>query len=161
MTLFSASFSEGQHVVLRRDLDGWLGPLGFPAVKRGARGIVRSQPAGLFSGRYEVELVHGGRVRVSGRHLRPAMYGHGEEAWRRYKANRAGVRFGILLLTLPAIVAVVRYYLHGGSTAGLLAALPGAVGSTLLAVFGRLAGLLGTPLLVLVIVGLWLWRRHR
>src|ERR1035438_8325758 len=100
MSVFTSSFSEGQHVVLRRDLDGWLGPLGYPAVRRGARGIVRSQPAGFFSDRYEVEFLHGGRVHVSGRHLRPAMYGHGEEAWRRHKANRARVRLGMFLQTL-------------------------------------------------------------
>jgi hypothetical protein len=161
MSVFTSSFSEGQHVVLRRDLDGGLWPLGYPAVKRGARGIVRSQPAGFFSDRYEIEFLHGGRVRVSGRHLRPAMYGRGEDAWRRYKANRAGVRLGMLLLALPAIIAVARYYLHGGTTAGLIAATPEAVGGTLLGASGKVIGLIGLPLFLLLVGILWLRARRR
>jgi hypothetical protein len=155
-----SSFAEGQHVVAKRDLDGWLGPLGYPAVKRGTRGIVRALPAGLFSDRYEVEFLYGGRVRVSGRHLRPALYGRGEEAWRRYKAHRVGVRLGMLVLTLPAIVAIISYYLHGGSTAGLIAAAPAAVGDVLLRLVAGIVGLIGLPMLAVATGVMWLWRRR-
>lgn len=148
-------FSEGDHVVLREDLYGCLGALGYPIARRGTRAIVRRPPT-WFSGRYEVEIASGRRLLVSGRKLRPAPYGHGDEAWRRWKANRQGVRLGMfIVLGLPAAVAVVRYYAEGGTTSGLVTALPGAV----LAVVMDLIGVISLP--VAALVGVLLWALHR
>ncbi len=62
--MLGSSFAVGDHVVASRDLDGWMGSLGFPAVKKGTRGIVRERPSGWFSDRYRVEFHRGGTVGV-------------------------------------------------------------------------------------------------
>jgi hypothetical protein len=150
-------FSEGQHVVLRRDLRDWLGAR---RLRRGTRGIVRSRPAGLFGDRYEVEFPSGEVRQVPGRQLRPALYGHGEEAWRRYRAHRAGFKLGLLILALPAIAALARYYLHGGSTSGLVAALPAAALAGGARLLEGLVGLIGLPVVLLLAVA-WMWMGRR
>lgn len=151
------SFSEGQHVVAGRDIHGALGPLGYPAVKKGTRGIIRALP-GWLSSRYTVEFASGGTRTVPGRDLRPALYGHGDEAWRRYKANRVGVRIGLFVMFgLPATIALLRYYMGGGTTAELVAALPQA----LLAELMSLVAAVGLPMFLLVVCAVWLWRRAR
>jgi hypothetical protein len=125
-------------------------------VRKGTRGIVRTRPSGWLSDRYEIEFSPGGRVWVSSRYLRPALYGHGDQAFRRYQANRVGIRLGLFLIFgLPAAVAIIRYYLGGGDTAGLIAALPGA----LLDQLGQLLGLIALPTACLCLVAIWLWRR--
>lgn len=149
------SFSEGQHVVTRRDIEGAFGPLGYPAVKKGTRGIIRSVP-GWFSGRYTVEFATGGTRSVPGRDLRPALYGHGDEAWRRYKANRAGIKLGLFIVFgLPAAVALLRFYASGGTTAELVAALPQAVLEELLG----LMAWIGLPVALAFAGAVWVWRK--
>ena len=160
--MFGQSLSVGQHVVLGRDVDAWLGPLGYPAAKRGTRAIVRERPSGFFSDRYVVELTTGRRLSISGRQLKPAVFGgHGDEAWWRYKANRAGVRIGMALSALPAVFQIVRFYLAGGTTAELVASLPGAVLGLLgdaIAVADRFDLM---PLLALGLVAVLVMRRLR
>jgi hypothetical protein len=159
--MFVRSFSLGAHVVAQRDVQGWLGSLGYPVIKKGTRGIVRSLPRGWFNDRYLVEFSSGRRVPVAGRYLRPALVGHGDDAWRRYKANRTGMRLGLFLLSLPTLLGVAKYYLEGGSTAGLVAAMPEAILMALGAVVGRTFELVGVPLGVAVLLAVWLWRKPR
>jgi hypothetical protein len=153
--LLLSGFEVGQHVIARRDLASTFGPFGDPAVRKGTRGIVR-EPPGWFSDRYEVEFASGVTRPVSARDLCPALYGHGEDAWRRYRANRAGVRLGLFLLFgLPGAIAVLRYYLAGGTTQELVAALP-------MAILEEIVGLgsaLGAPVVLALLAGIWLWRK--
>jgi hypothetical protein len=118
------SYDEGDHVVAREHIYGMLGTLGSPIVKKGTRGIIRRRPAGIFSDRCTVEFLRGGTVTVSGQKLRPALRGHGEEAFQRHKANRAGIQLGMAILALPGIIALIGYYLNGGTTAGIDRAAP-------------------------------------
>jgi hypothetical protein len=152
--------SEGQHVVVRRDINGWAGPLGYPDVKKGTRAIVRSGP-GWFGSSYTIEIASGRQLSVSGRDLRPAAFGQGEESWSRYKATRSGIRLGMFVLMIPALVALARYYMSGGSTAGLVAALPDAIFSTLADLFGGAISLVGLPIVLIGVALLWLRARGR
>ncbi len=138
--LFAPSFVDGEHVKVRRDVPGWLG---YPAVRKGARGVVVQVP-GWFSDHYLVS-VGGRRVSISGTHLRQVLVSStGNDI-------RAGVRLGmfVFLFAIPAI-GVIRYLIGGGSLSGLVAALPGAVIGTIVAVVGRGLHLLGLPLFALV-----------
>ena len=89
------------------------------------------------------------------------MFGHGEASWERHHDLRRGFHLGLLILAIPAIIGVIRYYLHGGSTAGLIAAAPGAVGDVLLRLVAGIVGLIGLPMLVVFTGLIWLWRRRR
>ena len=157
--MFGASYSVGDHVVATGDLDGWMGKLGYPAVKKGTRGIVREVPSGWFSDRYKVEFHRGGAVMVRGRDLRRAWSGaRGEQQWKRYKETKLGISLGMFaVFGLPALIGLVPYYLHGGTTAELVAALPGAV---LEGAF-ELVAAIGLPLTVLAVGFLWLRSRTR
>lgn len=156
--MLGPSYTEGAHVIARRDVPGVLGPLGYPRIHKGTRGIVRSRPASWFSDRYQVEFSPGGQTWISSRYLRPALYGHGDAAFRAYRANRTGVQLGLFVVVgLPALVAAARYYANGGSTSGLIAALPAAA----LGAFAQLLALVGLPVLLATIVGIAAWRRLR
>lgn len=148
----------GRHVVVRRDVAGWAGPFSTPLARRGAHGIVRSR-AGWFDGRYTVEFADGRRAQVRGRDLRPTAFGHGEDSWQRYRANRLGIQIGMAILSVPAVIGLIRYYLDGGSTAGLVAALPDAAITGLLQVCGTVVGAIGLPLTIVVAVAVWRWRK--
>jgi hypothetical protein len=154
--MFGSSFSPGDHVIARDDIPGLLGAT---RVKRGARGIVRGAP-GLFGSRYEVEFHRGGLVRVSAGRLRRAAVGQGERDWVRYRDLRGGITLGMLVLGLVPAVSIIRSLLAGQSPAGLIAALPGALVGTALAIGERAIGVIGLPLLVAAVVALWLVRRR-
>jgi hypothetical protein len=159
--MLGSSFSVGDHVVALRDLDGLMGKLGYPAVKRGTRGIVRERATGWFSDRYTVEFHRGGTLRVRGSDLRRPWSGaRGELQWKRYKETKLGISLGIFVIFgLPMIVGLVPYYLHGGSTAELIAALPTALLDSIAGVIAAV----GLPLAI--IAGMVFWararRRHR
>lgn len=154
---FGSSFSIGDHVLASCDLDGWMGALGYPIVTKGTRGIVRERPTGWFSDRYKVEFHRGGTVMVRGADLRRAWSGaHGDDQWKRYKDTKLGLSIGMcVVFGLPVLIGLVPYYLHGGSTAELVAALPGAL---LEGIVGLVAAI-GLPLTILG--GLLLWTRSR
>lgn len=157
--MLGSSFSVGDHVVATNDLDGWLGRLGCPAVKKGTRGIVREVPSGWFNGRYKVEFHRGGTVVVRGNELRRAWSGaHGEQQWKRYKDTKLGISLGLFVVfTLPVLIGLIPYYMHGGTTAELVAALPGAFLDGVV----ELVAAIGLPLTVLTVVVLWLRGRAR
>ena len=62
---------------------------------------------------------------VRGRDLRRAWSGaRGEQQWQRYKETKLGISLGMFaVFGLPALIGLVPYYLHGGTTAELVAAL--------------------------------------
>jgi hypothetical protein len=157
--MLSAHLGPGRHVVVRREVAGWAGPFSAPAARRGARAIVRSRRTGLLGDRCTVEFADGRRAEVRARDLRPTVFGHGEESWRRYRVNRLGIRIGMAILSIAAAIGVVRYYLDGGSTAGLLAALPEAAIGTLLQVGDAVVGAIGLPLAIVAAIVIWRWRR--
>lgn len=65
---------------------------------------------------------------VRGGDLRRAWSGaRGDEQWRRYKETKLGISVGMFVVALPALLGLLPYYLHGVSTAELVAALPGAL----------------------------------
>lgn len=155
MRIWATSFTEGQHVIARRRLDGWPGA---GVVRKGMRGVILKRPRGWFSDTYLVEFSNGRRIAMSGRHLKPALFGHGHGAWRRHQEVRQGIRLGFLLLFgVPSALALLEYYGGGGSTAGLIAALPQALLLGLL----QILQLAGFPGIVLVLLGAWLWRALR
>jgi hypothetical protein len=81
-----------------------------------------------------------------------------EDARRRRRANRAGVKLGLFLVFgLPGAIAVLRYYLAGGTTSELVAALPMAILEEIVG----LAGALGAPTLLALLAGIWVWRKVR
>lgn len=151
--MFGSSFAVGDHVVASCDLDGWMGKLGYPAVKKGTRGIVRERPTGFFSDRYKVEFHRGGMVMVRGGDLHRAWSGaRGEQQWKRYKETKLGISIGMFVVFgLPVIIGLVPYYLHGGSTAELIAAFPRAL-------VEGIAGLVAATGLPLAILGILLLR---
>jgi hypothetical protein len=155
--MFGSTLSDGDHVIAARHLGGLFGP----SVRRGSRGIVRGRSHGFFSTTYNVEFAPGQQVAVSGRNLKRAFFGHGEASWERHHELRRGFHLGLLILAMPAIIGVVRYYLHGGSTAGLIGALPGAIAGTVLSLGSRAVGLLGVPLFLIICGLLWLHHRRR
>jgi hypothetical protein len=147
----------GQHVIARRDLRSGLGVLAQPRVRRGTRGIVRGSEHGLLRERYRVEFANGALMTVGSEELRRARFGHGDAAWHRRQETRNGVHLGLFLLTIPAIVAVARYYLRGGTTAGLAAALPGALAGAL----GDLASAVGVVPFALGLLAFLAYARMR
>lgn len=157
--MLGSSLGPGRHVIVRRQVDGWAGPFSAPAGRPGTRGIVRSRRSGLVGDRCLVEFADGRRVEVRARDLRPILIGRGDESWQRYRANRRGVQIGMAILSIPAVIGVVRYYLDGGSTAGLLAALPEAATCALLLVADTVVGAIGLPLTIVAAVAIWRWRR--
>jgi hypothetical protein len=149
--MVAGSFVEGQHVVARRDLDGWMGPAGYPRVRKGTTGVIVQRPAGLFSDRYVVDFSRSGQMHVHGRDLKPTLFGPRNDF-------RAGVHLGlILLIAIPVLFALTRYYIGGGSTSGLISALPEAV---LGGVLG-LVEMLSLPVLACILGVVWLRHRHR
>lgn len=157
--MLGARLGPGRHVVVRREVAGWAGPFSAPVARRGARGIVRSRRTGLLGDRCTVEFADGHRAEVRARDLRPTLFGHGEESWRRYRANRLGIQIGMAILAIPAVIGVVRYHLEGGSTAALLAALPEAAIDALLQVGNTVIGAIGLPLTIVAAIVVWRWRR--
>jgi hypothetical protein len=153
--MFGTRFVEGQHVVATSDIDGWLGGC---RVKKGTRGIVRACRNGWFSRSYQVEFYAGGTITVRGEQVRPAVLGHGEEAWRRYRETRQGIALGLFVFfALPTCIAVAQHYLSGGSTADIVVALPEAILSAAVS----LVSVLGLPLCVVLGLVIWLRRRTR
>jgi len=155
--MFGQALSEGDHVIATKHLGGLFGP----SVRRGSRGIVRGRSHGLFSTSYDVEFASGRHASVNGRDLRRAPFGHGDASWERHRDLRRGFHLGLLILAVPAIIGVVRYYLHGGSTAGLVGALPDVVAGTVFSLGATAVSLLGIPLVLLICGLLWLHRRRR
>jgi hypothetical protein len=154
--MLGLGISPGRHVVVRRDVAGWAGPFSAPLARRGARGIVRSR-ARLLGDRYTVEFADGRRAEIRARDLRPTAFGHGEDSWQRYRANRRGVQIGMAILSVPAVIGLIRYYLDGGSTAGLVAALPGAAITGLLQVGSLVVGAIGLPLAIVLVIAVRRW----
>jgi hypothetical protein len=146
---FFNSYAVGQHVIAKKALNGgWPGTRQIP---KGQRGIIRALPSGFFDTRYSVEFVSG-TVYAKDRDIKPAMFGGGDESWRKYQQTRQGIALGMFLL---AAVPLASWYLSGGGTTELIAAVPGVI----LEFAGQIIGVLGLPLAL--VAGLVLWLRSR
>lgn len=141
----------GDHVRASHDItDGMYDKLaGRTSIPRGRTGIVREVSRGLFNESATVEFHDGMFTRtvrhVPGHHLRKTG-GHGEASFSRSREWRRGVRLGLLACNIPLMYALVRYYLAGGTTAGLVPA-------ALMAVADTMVTLLGHPVIALAIAG--------
>lgn len=151
--------SEGDRVIARRRIHTGLFNLGAE-VRRGAHGIVRSAPAGLLARGMTVEFDGGHTTHVSARDVRRAVFGHGQQAWEKRQATRQGIKLGMALLWLPALVALGRYFLAGGSVSSLIAAAPAMALATLLQALTIVLGLGLGPLLMVMAVLVVLNRRR-
>jgi hypothetical protein len=122
---------------------------GRPSIRRGRTGIVREVDHGFFTDRVTVEFHDGLFTRtvssIPSHRLRKTG-GQGEGAFQRGRTWRRGVRLGLLLANVPLLIALVRYFLAGGTTAGLV---PAALDAAL----GLVVVLLGHPPVALVVVG--------
>lgn len=153
--LLGSSLLEGQHVVARRDLNGWLGPIGYPRVRKGTRGVVVRRPSGILGSRYVVEFVRGGRMSVSGRDLKPTLLGPSSDL-------RSGVRIGLFVAAVvPTAFAVVGYYVHGGTTSGLIAALPAATLTSIEDLVGAIATVTGIPATLIGLLVIWVLLKRK
>ncbi len=156
--MFSAP-AIGDHVKARRDLRAGFvdGLTGATSVPKGRRGIVRARRRGLMTERYVVEFDDGWTTRtvdVRPRDVRRAALGTGERSWTLHRDVKVGMRLGLFLaFTLPALVGVGLYFLHGGTTSGLVGALINEVVSLLGSIVGAI-GLVGTLVGVFVLVAL-------
>jgi hypothetical protein len=140
----------GDHVRTRcRTAPGFI----TPAVPRGQVGIVRSVD-GFFTRTATVEFLHGGRTRIPTRDLERTYLQGGEAGWERRKQRHRGFQLGMLILNIPLIIALAKYFLNGGSVEGLAPAV-------LDAGMGLLGIVFGNPELLLLLVPLFLLHRAR
>jgi len=157
MNIFGLSYRGGQHVIARREIHGITGRFGPPLVRKGARGIVRSGPFGILSSRYRVDFIGAGLVWVSESELKPALIGHGEEAFRWHRLARRRIKIGLFVVFgLPVLVELVMFFLGGGSSADLVAALP----LLMMKGFSELLRTLGFGATAVALVVFWLIRRR-
>jgi hypothetical protein len=141
----------GDHVRTSR---GTAGGFLAPQIPRGQVGIVR-RVDGFFTRTATVEFLHGGEARVPVRDLERTYLQGGETGWEKRKQRRRGFQLGMLILNLPLIFALTRYFLNGGSIDGLAPAV-------VTAGLDLAAALLGQPeLLLLIAVPLFLLHRAR
>jgi hypothetical protein len=151
----------GRLVTARRDLHaGWL-PSPTPRVKRGARGIIRdiAAPGGFFSGpKYVVEFLNGAVLDCdTTRDVRLAWFAGGERDFAARKTVVDGVRIGMAVLTVIAVIPLIPYFLQGGSLSDLIVALPGAIVMHAL----DLSAFLGLPAFLICVGGFFLWKSVR
>ncbi|MGL1765654.1 hypothetical protein ACSTIQ_00140, partial [Vibrio parahaemolyticus] len=80
-----------QHVIVRRDITGWL----YPTLRKGTRGVIAQRPRGLLCDRYLVNLGDGQQLMVRGRDLKATVLGPGNEFV-------GGIKLGLVLAaTVP------------------------------------------------------------
>ena len=89
---------DGDHVVAVRDVSS---PFGASRIRKGSRGMVVGPPTGIFDVWYQVEFAPGGTTRVRAGDLRRATFGHGPEAFRRYRIGRRVL--GTLLIVVVGV----------------------------------------------------------
>lgn len=153
--MWFSSIDRGDIVAPRKDLRvGWLGQ----RVPAGRRGIVHATHTSLLGGRrLEVEFGSGWttmKADVAESDVR-LVRRRGEGAWRRRRHVAIGVRLGLFVLSLPALVGAIAYLLRGGDPTLLVEAL------LLEAATFASALLMPVMPLGLVVVVVWLVMRRR
>lgn len=155
----------GDHVKARRDISaGFVDSLtGQPTIKKGRRGIIRDVQPGWMRDRYVVEFSDGYLPKtirdVRGSDIRSLLVGHGEQQWQWRRDLHVGARFGLFaLFTLPGLVAIGLYFLHGGTPAGLLSAIVNAFASLLVDAVSFVGP---TVVIVVILVVLFIRSRKR
>ncbi len=163
--IVSSAPRAGQQVRARRDLHGGLTLLGGgPTVRQGARGlIVEVEPGGFLLGeRYVVEFATGltsQTMRVRRDDIRVLALGGGPESWRRRRELERGVRLGVFLaFGLPTLWALAVYFVHGGTIADLVIAVPGELVALVIEAIATI-GFVPTLLLVAGALVVGRWRR--
>ena len=158
--MLTGNLKVGTHVVAKRDIEGWMGSVGAPLARKGARGIVRSEPT-FLTGRVTVEFSNGQTAEVKGSDLKPTVFGHGEESWQRHQRGRFVINLLVASVVVgPALMIALARLAQGDSLGEAIGSIPVTVLSTLGQLLAQSAALIGLPLFIVLVLVLG-WRSRR